>query len=328
MTTPLPPSDPSATAHELPGEVELSALYRQLPRPEPGPALDAAVLRAAAKSLENTDGRPQVEGRTAPRESSAWPNPKPLSATAANAVPPLGSAARSRRRRAPPWLIALGSAASLVLVAGLAWHMRDMPAPSTDSAAAEAAGATRAWAASTPPDSPNASQAEHSALASSPQGKSISAMQMKSGANHLSPTALAGLKPVAPGASAAAAPYQLSDKAIAQDDAAAINATRRAVREKRAASAPNQAGSPVQSRMAAAPAVMEAAPSAPPTSPARETDATTSHPGDTPQQELAKIQLLLQQHHEADARRRMQAFQRAHPQWNLPADLRGLLDEP
>ena len=48
MTTPLPPNDPPSADEPLPGEAELAALYRELPRSEPSSALDAAVLRAAA----------------------------------------------------------------------------------------------------------------------------------------------------------------------------------------------------------------------------------------------------------------------------------------
>jgi len=52
MTTPLPPQEPE----KLPGETELAALYRKLPQAEPGPALDQAVLRAAAQALAD-EGR-------------------------------------------------------------------------------------------------------------------------------------------------------------------------------------------------------------------------------------------------------------------------------
>jgi Meckel syndrome type 1 protein len=74
----------------LPGEDELAALYRKLPRKEPGPALDAAVLRAAAQAVKTAE----------PAATKRWPR----------------------------WPIALSSAAVLVLAAGLGWRMRDMPA--------------------------------------------------------------------------------------------------------------------------------------------------------------------------------------------------------
>lgn len=321
MTTPLPPADPSATDDKLPGEAELAALYRQLPRREPGPELDAAVLGAAVRALHGDHAAPRIERRKAPRESGDWVHPEPLSAIAARAIPSVESAARARRRRVPHWLIGLGSAASLVLVAGLAWHMREMPSPGPDPAAA--AGATRA-SAPTPSNHREASQAQRSGLASSPQQQVRAPMQPKSQANHLPPAALPGLKPIAPGASAtAAAPYTLSGKPIGQDHAAAMDATRRAVLEKRAASAPRQPAAADKSMEVASPA-----PPAPAISPPGTDRSTLAHPADTPEQELAKIELLLRQDHRAEARRRLQAFRLAHPQWSLPPDLRELLGEP
>ena len=63
----------------LPGEDELAALYRKLPDKQPSPALDAAVLRAAAEAIRPATTRP-------------------------------------RRAR---WPVALGTAATLVLAFGL-----------------------------------------------------------------------------------------------------------------------------------------------------------------------------------------------------------------
>lgn len=328
MTTPLPPTDPSAPDDKLPGEAGLAALYRQLPRNEPGPALDAAVLRAAAQALE---GESAVERRKAPRESGDWVHPRLLSAIAARAVPSLGSAARTRRRRLPHWLIGLGSAASLVLVAGLAWHMREMPNPDQKPAStADVTDAMQASAAAIPRNPPDANQAERSILASSTQPQAPTPMKPKNQASHLPPVVLPGLKPVAPGASGTqAAPYKLSSKSTAQDDDATMNATRRAVLQKRAASAPKQPASTGNANaVATPPLVLEAVPPASPASVPREDSSTAANPGDTSEQELAKIQLLVQQGRDAEARQRLQAFHRDHPQWSLPADLRGLLDEP
>ncbi|HEX7381439.1 MAG TPA: hypothetical protein VF265_04710 [Nevskiaceae bacterium] len=98
MTTPLPPSKPHDD--DLPGEAELKALYGRLPPHEPGPALDAAVLRAAAQAVATTT----------PRRRARWP-------------------------------VALGTAATLVLAAGLGWQMRELPveAPMTSPVPASAA---------------------------------------------------------------------------------------------------------------------------------------------------------------------------------------------
>ncbi|MBQ4853813.1 hypothetical protein IMW82_03855 [Rhodanobacter sp. B2A1Ga4] len=101
MTTPLPPLGPGAPDERLPGEAELAALYRQLPQNEPGPALDAAVLRAAAQALEPNGAQPAVVAPAAP--------------------------AGSTRKFRPRWLVGLSSAAALVLAAGLAWRMHESP---------------------------------------------------------------------------------------------------------------------------------------------------------------------------------------------------------
>jgi hypothetical protein len=129
MTTHLPPQDPMKPDDALPGEAELSALYRRLPRDEPGPALDAAVLRAAAEAVASQN---QQNGMHPQAEASTTP------AAARNASSRVATLMRATRpRKAPRWLIGLASAATLVLVAGVAWHMRGMPT-SAPTAAADA----------------------------------------------------------------------------------------------------------------------------------------------------------------------------------------------
>ena len=334
MTTSLPPTDPSAPDDKLPGETELAALYRQLPLSEPGPALDAAVLRAAAQALEITDGQPQVEPREGPRESGDRIDPRPPFTMASRTIPSVDAAARRRRRRVPHWLVGLGSAASLVLVAGLAWHMREMPGPSPKYSATD--GGTAAKQASVPASSSNpaeASPGERSMLNSSAQMQTPAPMQPKGEAHLLPPAVLPGLKPVTRGGSATAAKADiLNSKLLGQDGAAAMNASGQAVSEKRAASVPQQPASADEAKVfsTAAPVgkVAPPAPSAPAASSRREDSPTAANPGDTPEQELAKIQQLVQQDRQAEARQRLQAFHRVHPQWNLPADLRGLLGKP
>jgi hypothetical protein len=120
MTTHLPPQDPMEPDDALPGEAELSALYRQLPRSEPGPALDAAVRLAAAAAIASETQ--QSEQRLHAETSAAtYAAPK----NASDAVIPIGAA--RPRKAAPRWLIGLATAATLVLVAGVTWHMREMP---------------------------------------------------------------------------------------------------------------------------------------------------------------------------------------------------------
>jgi hypothetical protein len=130
MSTHLPPKDPIEPDDALPGEAELSALYRQLPREEPGPTLDAAVLRAAAAAIASETQQNQ------PRADAQALAAKPAAATdSSRVVIPIG---KTRPGKAPRWLVGLASAATLVLVAGVAWHMRELPsgAPSAADTAA------------------------------------------------------------------------------------------------------------------------------------------------------------------------------------------------
>ena len=74
MTTQLPPQGPPEPDEKLPDEAELAALYRQLPQSEPSPALDAAVLRAAAQALAPGESSPALRG--AEREPDDRAHPK------------------------------------------------------------------------------------------------------------------------------------------------------------------------------------------------------------------------------------------------------------
>lgn len=76
------PNTPPPHDDDLPDERELAALYARLPKAEPDPALDAAVLAQADRAV-------------------------------------------SVRRHRTRWPVALGSAAVLVLAAGLTWQLRD-----------------------------------------------------------------------------------------------------------------------------------------------------------------------------------------------------------
>lgn len=135
MNTPLPPQGPHGPDDELPEEAGLAALYRKLPQDEPGAALDAAILHAAAQAIAATDSTelPQGERRRTSREPGDWVRPKPHGESV-----PISTlrAPRASRHRS---LVALASAASLVLVAGLAWHMRDMPTAEPAAAPSRAA---------------------------------------------------------------------------------------------------------------------------------------------------------------------------------------------
>lgn len=309
MTKPLPPIDPSSPDEPLPGEAELAALYRQLPRSEPGPALDAAVLRAAAQALSaGEEGLPEgmAERRKLPREKLA---PLPAAAASPATSPVLQSieyVARTRRKRTPHWLIALGSAASLVLVAGLAWHMRETaqqaltPAASlvTVPSVVPSKPASKSPAPVTPRAMPGEAQPAVSRarkIADTPamllqQGKAASAVAAPSisgrSANSMPPAGVAA---------------RVSESSAASRQAATAQALGGMVTNA------DQAASIPQTAQAAA------APGA---------DA------DTPAQELDQISQLFAQGHHAEALQRLRAFRQAHPQWPLPSALRERLGQP
>lgn len=318
MTTPLPPNDPPSADEPLPGEAELAALYRELPRSEPSPALDAAVLRAAAAVLAPSGDPTVTERRKGLREPGDWVHPKPVSAVTAKAIPSIDGA--SHRRPTPPWLITLGSAASLVLVAGLAWQLHE---------------------SSPPPSAPVAAQ-----QAATP------ATVMTS---HEVAVPLASAVPPAPAAQPAP---RLADRPAALQASAAkklkqqVSAAQSARRE--VAARPMVAPPPLAEVAAPAPQVQYApppppAPPAPPqevsgnaatsgmldkpdapaaSSAATRDQATAAQPGDTPAQELDKIRQLFAQGQHDEALQRLRAFRQAHPQWLLPAELQAQLQEP
>lgn len=309
MTTPLPPQGPREPDERLPGEAELAALYRQLPQSEPGPALDAAVLRAAAQALETDATRPAVpvERRKAPREPGDWVHPKPV------AVTPAASAISSRRLR-PRWLVGLSSAAAIVLVVGLAWRMRESPrtesAPVASGSVAPAQ-AEAAMAAANAPMRP----APLPASPKQPPPRIIAAM---------SPAPMAAKsreamtdKPAAPASRAeqqlaGAAPRAPADVTVQAGNGAATTAVTPAVAEA-AASARS-----MQATMAAAPAPVAA----------RVDADTATSASETPAQELDRIRQLFAQGHDDEAQQRLAAFRHAHPQWELPPELQAKLREP
>ncbi|KRE87100.1 hypothetical protein ASG75_02820 [Rhodanobacter sp. Soil772] len=302
MTTSLPPQDPREPDEALPGEAELAALYRQLPQNEPGPALDAAVLRAAAQALE-TDGAAQhttaIERRKAPREPGDWVHPKPVLA------PSAGSAGKPRSR----WLIGLSSAAALVLAAGLAWRMHDLPQTESAPVASDSVAPAQAEAAHAPmplaPVLAPPKQPPPRIIAAAPPAsmaaKSRQAVADKQAAAVSRNEQLAGTPPRAP----AGVIRQASNEVTA-------NAARPVVAEA-AAGAPS-----MQATMAAAPAPVAA----------RVDADTTTNASDTPTQELDKIRQLFAQGHDDEAQQRLAAFQHAHPQWKLPPELQAKLRKP
>lgn len=319
MTTPLLPTDPSAEDDKLPGEAELAALYRQLPRNEPGHALDAAVLRAAAQALEETTaGQSPIERHKTPREPGDRVHPKPDSAIAARTIPSIDSAARTGRRHVPRWLVGLGSAASLVLVAGLAWHMRsttgDEPAQanhaiSSPQAAAPARAARMADAANSKPAEDAANQDKRRAMA----GGTVDSVASPSVSELAAAPPPPRIQPLLRGTG------RVANKAIDTN-----GSTHAAARVLPAPPPPLQE---ISAQPVAAP---PPAPPAPPsaTMAAPTTVNTAVDASDTPAQELDKIEQLFMQGDHDEAHQRLRDFRQAHPRWQLPPALQGQLPKP
>ena len=308
MTTPLPPQDPREPDERLPGEAELAALYRQLPQNEPGPALDAAVLHAAAQALE-TDGAQRaaaIERRKAPREPGDWVHPKPA------AVAPAAPAGSARKLR-PRWLVGLSSAAALVLAAGLAWRMHESPqtesAPvaSGSVAPAQAEATTAATNAPMPP-------APLPAPPKQPPPRIIAA----------APPAPMAAKSRQVVANKQAAAVSRDEQSAGAGSRAPADAMRRASNE-----AATNAAKPTVAEAAASAPSMQATMAAAPAPVAARVDAdTAANVSDTPTQELDKIRQLFAQGLDDEAQQRLAAFQHAHPQWELPPELQAKLRKP
>jgi resuscitation-promoting factor RpfA len=314
MTTQKPPQNPREPDEQLPGEAELAALYRQLPQSAPSPALDAAVLRAAAQALAPDEESPTVlrERRRAERERGDWVHPRTVAPSA------VASTTQGSRARKPRWLIALSSAATVVLAAGLVWRMREMP-PATPTPAAMD-NATPAQAAKTtalPRATPTAAatQPAESTLPPPPEPPKQPPPKMMA-APLPAPTAHTSRK-----AAADRSAERASDKArliggLHRAAPASMPAPATALQET--------SGNAVEAAPEAT-ATMAAASPAPAPSVDGITEPTAS---DTPAQELDKIQQLFKQGHTDEAQQRLAAFQHAHPQWDLPPELRAQLRKP
>lgn len=295
---------------DLPGEAELKASYARLPQSEPSPALDAAIRQAAAQALRE------------------------------NASP---------TRRRPRWPIALGTAATLVLAAGLAWRMREAPSPSTaaPSPAAIAADSQRVREAA----------AQDEATGQMADAERSSAMK----ATTSTPAGVAVPKslplrhvPRAPTTPAPAASKRAATALEAHHTATALPAIDRntpiAANATDALEAPEPPAPPAPP---APPRLQEmATPSAPQavgaTQPAAAPLAAPAPPADRPvaksapgtitasqlfsmdaaaRKELDAIRALYAKGERTAAHRRLQAFHREHPDWPLPDDLRAHLDD-
>lgn len=330
MTTPLPPTDPSNADEPLPGEAELAALYRQLPRNEPGPALDTAVLRAAAQALDATgENLPErmVERRKLPREKLAPLPSTPISPASSPTLQSIEYAAR--RKRSPRWLLALGSAASLVLVAGLAWRMREatppVSTPPSQRVSMPTGVASKPASESPAPASPTPMLRQVRSAAQSARTMADTPAMTKrqqGAARSIAPASATGNSANTP--APAVAEKGLGSKAAAPRQAEAQRALGGIMANTDQAPPPPRpapAAAPVSPTMSAAPALRADT--------GTDSSRATSLPtGNTPAQELKEISQLFAQGHDAEGAQRLRVFHQAHPQWPLPPALRARLDRP
>lgn len=341
MNTTLPPQGPHEPDDELPEEAGLAALYRKLPQNEPSPALDAAILHAAAQAISapsDTTRLPHGERRKTAREPGDWVRPKPVTEIASTRQPRPSTASRAPRHRT---LVALGSAASLVLVAGLAWHMRDMP--SQESAPAAARDALDSPARGVPVAAVPATPPGVAAKASMSQEMSKDRAATGNAATDVAANAApaAPAKPVAQPAMAMREqkPVVVAVTATPIVEPAAQPILRKSEADK-AVPPPPAPPAPALEEVSSAPAMpAPPAPPAPP-SPAEpqfapritgglmtdESQAQDASPAQV--RELAAIRKLFAEHHNEEAQRRLEAFHRLHPQWQLSPDLQARLRKP
>lgn len=387
----------------LPGDDELKALYRSLPRKEPSPALDAAVKRAAADAVRTPHRRvPRWPvtvasvavvavvaslGWRATREPASLPQvPTSSMASASSSA---ATTDQARTEKAP----AAAMASSSPTIVADASPKEPAPPAATDKRAPHAdtlrdAAKPRLLEPSVPPVARQApSQGNDSTSmahyappppppAPAPMGDAVfdtaiggsratptvhptrasSSMPIpappapppaveEASANAIAPPPAAP-SPPAPPAALPAQPFA-ADRSAAQTagslDTRADKLVEQAPMPAPAPAPPTMQEAPaniVSSSMAPAPAPIAPAPApeqamapraatsmakasvAMQAAPMPMNDATLFNPADTPAQELEKIRQLFALQRHGEGVQRLQRFQRAHPDIELPADLR------
>jgi hypothetical protein len=278
----------------LPGEDELKALYRSLPRNEPTLALDEAVRRAAAAPFHTSS----------PRRMTHWPV---AAASAAVLVLAAGLGWHMRdqvpaMQQAPAPAPAPGVSASTPTPAATeAPTIRIADDDASRLSVPAAAPAAPAAAATIAP------HRTHESIRSAIRPKVVvpaapaPAREMSATPEPVMAPTQAPPPPPAPAAPIAAAPAYMPMPAPAETPIGG----HRAMTMKAVAAPP----------MPVTPAPMPAI------------DPTAASPTDSPAQELDKIRLLLTQQRRDEALQRLAAFQRAHPEVTLPDDLRAQLPD-
>jgi hypothetical protein len=294
MTARRDPPDIDDLLNENGGEI--GDLYRRLPRYEPPRRLDRAVLGEAARAVHS--GKPP------------------------------------RRQR---WMVGIGSAAGLVLAAGIAWRIGHDAMKEQDAATIGAQRQTPIVVPVEPVTEPGrkheapAQEAapEVPASAPAPASKSTgelgrnaardeprqSARQQLKKRADAAPKPLPTAAPPAPPLPAAAAPqaFPEADRERSEEQAESDKAL-----DSRATSAGAAAPTEKQKEFGA---VRTQPGSAPPSSSIELRRDTQRAPEDW----LAHIHLLLREGRRQQAIESLQLFQRAHPDWTIPDDLRPLL---
>ncbi|WP_430390295.1 hypothetical protein [Dyella sp. 20L07] len=278
----------------MPSEDELKALYRNLPRKEPSPALDQTVRGMAAAAAR----------ASRPRRLPHWPV-----AVASAAVLVIVAGLSWRMYQQPSSLPQVQGTTAMTISPSPSPAEAPTTAASTHAPAeavdAIAQQAPTALAAS---GLPKARESVRSALKprvvapvltprQSPQPLAEAPLAM-------APAAPAPPAPPAPSAPVAAVPAdQASPPSLAQQPIAGL-----ATYSHRNTMAMKAAAAPMPAPMAAL-------------------DQTAANPADTPAQELDKIRQLFAQQRRDEALKRLATFRQSHPDMPLPDDLRAQLPD-
>jgi len=301
----------------LPGEDELKALYRSLPRKEPSPEMDRAVKRAASDAV-----RP-AHRRTVTR----WPV-----AVASVAMVVVAAGLGWRMLQRPSSVPQISSTSSVSAASAPALP----PAPAAAPAAAPQPALAPAHPIPVEPTAPAPSTASRKAAPPllSERENIRSTMKPK-----LAERAVAPAPPPAPAVMEAAtpvmpAPEATANAAYAPQPAPAPASPAPPAPLAQMSVAPAEAPAPTLPSPASSAATMgglsyHAAPmrAAAAPAPMPEQDATAFDPADTPEQELAKIRQLFALHRHDEGMQRLLSFRQAHPGVPLPDDLRARLPD-
>jgi len=296
--------DPDRDVDDLLGDDggEMGKLYRRLPRYEPPRRLDRAVLGEAARAVHS--GKPP------------------------------------RRQR---WVVGLGSAAGLVLAAGIAWRVghdvmyrNESVSPTAAPSVVPVEPISESARAKREDKSAQQAESRESDAARAEPSPTESAAGGLAPADELKPTPRKVLKASKPAASppvpspapsqAAAAPApppQAFPEAARERDQAKDRGDSNAAASGAAAPATRATSAGAAMEKSAAVGASRALSSPTPPSGSVELQQDLQR---APQDWLAHVRQLNQQGRRQQATESLRLFQRAHPDWKIPDDLRGLLD--